>query len=820
MIFLGALFLFQTTMISSRFLNWLGTTIAEHSSDTPQRMTLRSTIHRQIENAQEAIDASARRPDATPDDVNAEREKQLRKLRDDLFMWDREYTREVDGHREPTERGLEHRDRILKLFRERGAEAFQRDEFRMWVDGNTWPTSSGEETRFLAACGSFLFLLLVAVLAMSLGMGNKDLGRVEWGMEWMFTFPVSTRSLAAARIMEFTLVNPLGWFMVFPFLLMFFVAGGFGWWALPLGLVVALFLNILVAVARCLIETWVRLKFTVARAKNAQAVFTLLGFLTLMAALYPAVAPELPEWVGDLLASVPTAATWLPSALPLHLALPDLDLGVRLGGLLLLAAASVGLVAFGAWATSRLLRTGLMAAGGSYQGARVPGRSGDSRTVFGGALGKDLRLLWRDRSFMVRTLFMPALIVLVQLAINPRFLEGAAESTQHAAMLAFGIGAYVLLFGGFSVMSAEGHTLWLLYTFPTGLADVFRRKTRLWASVSAIYVIGTLLLLILLRGHLEFDVAWRGALALAGILVYAHIAVGISVLGFDPDADEQRATRPSMTYLYMLLVSIYGYALYAARMWESIQLLIICAVLAYAIWQKVRENFPFILDPTATPPRRVTLADGLVAAAMFFVLQALFTAAYGAGEVGSITLGFATAGLTVVVLVGIVLSLRGIDGVGARLAVGRATGRSSGWAKAALIGVVGGAAAAVVGVVYLMALQNLPQLQWVLDAAPRAFSRGSDDFMWLAFLAVVFAPLFEEFIFRGMIYRGFRHTLSAPVSIVASAALFAIVHPAVSTLPVFALGLAAAFVFERTKLLIAPILAHMVYNAAVVAAQS
>ncbi|MAB88017.1 MAG: hypothetical protein CMJ90_00985 [Planctomycetes bacterium] len=82
------------------------------------------------------------------------------------------------------------------------------------------------------------------------------------------------------------------------------------------------------------------------------------------------------------------------------------------------------------------------------------------------------------------------------------------------------------------------------------------------------------------------------------------------------------------------------------------------------------------------------------------------------------------------------------------------------------------------------------------------------------------APLFEEVIFRGMIYRGFRGTLSAPASIVASAALFAIVHPAVSTIPVFVLGLVAAFVFERTRLLIAPILAHMVYNAAVIAFQS
>jgi hypothetical protein len=45
------------------------------------------------------------------------------------------------------------------------------------------------------------------------------------------------------------------------------------------------------------------------------------------------------------------------------------------------------------------------------------------------------------------------------------------------------------------------------------------------------------------------------------------------------------------------------------------------------------------------------------------------------------------------------------------------------------------------------------------------------------------------------------------------------VHPPLSALPVFVLGLAAAAVFQRGGLLLAPILAHATYNASVVGVQ-
>jgi hypothetical protein len=88
---------------------------------------------------------------------------------------------------------------------------------------------------------------------------------------------------------------------------------------------------------------------------------------------------------------------------------------------------------------------------------------------------------------------------------------------------------------------------------------------------------------------------------------------------------------------------------------------------------------------------------------------------------------------------------------------------------------------------------------------------------WIVPLAVVAAPLFEEFIFRGLVFRGLRRSAPAGIAILGSAAIFAIVHPPISVAPVFVMAVCAAWVFERSGLLLAPIVTHMVYNALMIA---
>jgi membrane protease YdiL (CAAX protease family) len=91
--------------------------------------------------------------------------------------------------------------------------------------------------------------------------------------------------------------------------------------------------------------------------------------------------------------------------------------------------------------------------------------------------------------------------------------------------------------------------------------------------------------------------------------------------------------------------------------------------------------------------------------------------------------------------------------------------------------------------------------------------------MVLAVVTVAAAPVFEEFIFRGLIFGGLRRSFSPTTATLASAAIFAIVHPPLSVIPVFVMGVVAALIYERTRMLAAPMLVHAIYNAAVVGFQ-
>ncbi|HEX4085340.1 MAG TPA: CPBP family intramembrane glutamic endopeptidase, partial [Chthoniobacteraceae bacterium] len=125
-------------------------------------------------------------------------------------------------------------------------------------------------------------------------------------------------------------------------------------------------------------------------------------------------------------------------------------------------------------------------------------------------------------------------------------------------------------------------------------------------------------------------------------------------------------------------------------------------------------------------------------------------------------------------------------------------------------GVALGLAAALAAFGYLYLLREYPA---IFEHDRRAASELAHlHGGLLLLLGVVAAPLFEEFIFRGLVYRGMRRSLPARWSIVGSAAVFAICHPPVSVLPVFVMATLAALGFELTGWLVTPICVHMVYN--------
>ncbi len=81
------------------------------------------------------------------------------------------------------------------------------------------------------------------------------------------------------------------------------------------------------------------------------------------------------------------------------------------------------------------------------------------------------------------------------------------------------------------------------------------------------------------------------------------------------------------------------------------------------------------------------------------------------------------------------------------------------------------------------------------------------------FAASIVAPVAEEIIFRGFAYSALKKTMGVFWSIVLTSLIFSVLHAhVVGIVPIFALGVLLAYLYERTGSLIAPITVHMIHN--------
>ncbi len=123
-------------------------------------------------------------------------------------------------------------------------------------------------------------------------------------------------------------------------------------------------------------------------------------------------------------------------------------------------------------------------------------------------------------------------------------------------------------------------------------------------------------------------------------------------------------------------------------------------------------------------------------------------------------------------------------------------------------GVLGGLVAGAFAFGYVRALTHYG------FAAPGLEMTGVIDQVLVTLAIVMIAPFAEERFFRGWLLPEIERALGKPrLAIVVSALAFAAVHPSISFLPVFVLGLVTAVLAKSTQSLTACILAHAVYNA-------
>jgi membrane protease YdiL (CAAX protease family) len=120
-----------------------------------------------------------------------------------------------------------------------------------------------------------------------------------------------------------------------------------------------------------------------------------------------------------------------------------------------------------------------------------------------------------------------------------------------------------------------------------------------------------------------------------------------------------------------------------------------------------------------------------------------------------------------------------------------------------------------VGAAYAALLERLPLGEGFRTAADYLAQHPGQRW-WLALAAVAFAPLAEEYLFRGLLYRALDREWGGARAVWGSAAFFAIYHPPLAWPPVLLVGAASAVLFKRSGHLAPSVLLHLAYNAIVV----
>ena len=692
---------------------------------------------------------------------------------------------------------------------------------KFWPEMISW-VSPEHNHNLLKALLCILALAFIATFCNSLSLHvaqDLTLNRTEW----LYYLPVHPRALFGAMIIKNAFANLFSFFIFLPLLTFMFVAAGFTWLVPFLSGGSILSINIVQGSMLLLISNWIQGRFDLTVQKNFRAWMGVVAmmFLLPLFLLLTNILP-LPMWIVIMSLRLPDLALWLP------------PFSACLGGHHRLLAAGLSLVMMFAISTAvwwgamrlseRLVRDGLIAEPGSYRGKRKKDRLNSGRNWLpAGLVGREIRLLLRDRQLFVTCLLVPLLLGGFQLYLLSGIFDTQTSFFRLLTVMLFAVSAYYMMTcSAFRVLCTEQEALWQIFALPVTIERLLFLKARFWA------VLGTGCMVLMMAGiwlYGKYPLSARNladaVMAIVGIFLFGLLAGGIGILGTHVEEKEEiKKIDMSSIMFYSMLVALYLPAFYNDTFWSRAGHLVLLVLLVMAVWQKVRDKAPFFLDPVENPKPNIDISDGLFAVFGFFhcqlLLMLLFSYIIILPTKLKLIAAYTGAGALVTTVSLVFFYRHRKEAVADILWGGSRQDNARGDGKALLTGCYYGLLAAMVGAFYTLSLAQLPFLHNFKEEATVAEGLLS-GMNWLNLLLMLLcAPVFEEYIFRGLLFRGLQRHLPGWAALTGSAALFALVHPPVSVVPVFFLGLAAALAIVKSKSIVSPIAAHVVYNAAMV----
>ena len=681
--------------------------------------------------------------------------------------------------------------------------------------------------RFPAMLGS-LMLLLWGVMLVFQGEGLElDIQRRRHPMlEWLFSHPVPSGAVFLAEMLSPIAANPIYWTALLFAAVLYGIVYGPGFGVLA-GLLIGVPVSVAAACMGKALEIGVTLRFSPRSRGAMMGLMSWMGYASMMIFFVGiALLPKLVSATGKFLYFFTVLPwPWL-----------RLFLGGQSGGSFSFLAGMLT-----CWTVAGI--TVASAIGFSVWGAQQGlsgnfGRADSAPSVSQNAgigFGKDplyrKELLWfaRDRSAIVQTILIPLTVAGFQLFNMRGLLSHAQSAWNYLCGAGILFGTYFLWILGPKSLASEGAALWIALTWPRGLESLLKAKAWLWSLLSS-----GIVAMILCYAAFLFPVSiWKILLVGIGWFIFARSMAekSVTLVTVTSSSGEPEQIPKGRRWAAQLGMLTFAIGIFTQQ-WQLAVIGIVYSYLtAAAMWENFRARLPYLYDPWSEKlPPPPTLMHAMVAISILVegvaVLTGILLAAAGRENI-AIAQAFSYGICAVIVSIG-VSSFLGNRGVSQRdvwrwpSVIGRTVpwwrgddSRQGAVLLLFLVGVVGGLALGLFAHGYLFVLQHIP-------ATAELIRKGQEQMAKIPYLrisyfvmAVGFAPIAEEYLFRGLLFRALDREWGGWRAIVGSAAFFAIYHPALSWLPVAMLGMTNALLFKKTGRLAPAVVLHMVYNAVV-----
>jgi membrane protease YdiL (CAAX protease family) len=659
-----------------------------------------------------------------------------------------------------------------------------------------------------------LGLILACWLGMLICQGEGlelDVQRRRHPMwEWLLSHPVQPAHAFYSELLMPLMANPV--YLTAPLFLWVLLGYVFGPGS---GLVAALLIGLPIAVATSgvnkAIETTALLRVSV-RARGALLgvlswfgyVAMLMPLLTLNAGAMSRPLSQMGAWFAPLLPAWPVRALivgWSGA--------PNLTEVIASWWVVI-----VGLGAFALWVTHRATAHGLQAPTDGAGPTSVQLLSAQSRLGADPLQRKELLWLLRDKGAVVQVFLIPLTIAASQ-AFNFRGLYRLTSMDWSVLCgLAIICGTYFLLVLGPRSLASEGAALWLALTWPRGLEDLLKAKARLWSRVTN-FVVGS----VLAAACLLYPTAWwKIALVGCGWLLFSSTLAlkAVSLVTAPSSSGEPEPPKRAAQWIAMIGTLAFGTGVITGSWHVAVIGIVFSSLVSIAMWQSLRARLPYLFDPWSEQsiPAPSLLHATVGIALLAEIIGMAVGVASAAGGPSSLwlarALGYGLAGSAGCVIMIRFLGRRGVS-----------LGEIIHWRAFAprftlpiglVLGAAGGAGLAFLATGYLALLHLIPEARESLDETARMAATYRGQWFWIFLVAVVFAPVAEEYFFRGLLFRTLDRELGDWRALALSASFFAIFHPPLAWIPVAGLGLYAAWLFRNTRHLLPSVTCHVCYN--------